>query len=228
MPGLERPAKKTILWLDGRPASLKVVKDYIPLLSVQGIEVVVPPGTGSQDGVFRRCDVAVAPPIYSPEHGWSMGVLERMKCDSIISDESPLKAIFRALAHPWELFMQVVFGVDPGYRCAAVAIADGIVVWTWKGRCGELGKAVVGILEFVPSSSSHIYLGSGPAFEEAEESLIESGIEYTIVEEWGSTSKPYSPPGSLYRMLEDKDLLASLTIAYRGLSGWRWRVLGST
>ncbi|WP_062662750.1 hypothetical protein [Aeropyrum camini] len=120
--------------------------------------------------------------------------------------------------------MHVAVGIDPGRMCTAVALADGLVLWEWKGGCGDLGLAVEGVLARIPHEGSAVYLGSGPSFEEAEKSLAAAGLGYIIVEEWGSTRSPYEPPGGLSGLFSDKDILASITIAYRGLSRWRMRV----
>ncbi|BAA81088.2 hypothetical protein APE_2077.1 [Aeropyrum pernix K1] len=219
--GLGRTLKR-ILWLDGRPSAFRVVKQHRELLARQGVEIEVP--KGGPHPSWAGCEVAVLPPPDSPERSWAEGFVAPLRCRRLVSSKDPLRALYTALAYPSPGFLHVTVGIDPGRMCTAVALADGLVLWEWKGGCGELGPAVRGVLSRIPHEGSAVYLGSGPSFEEAEESLAAAGLGYSIVEEWGSTRSPYEPPGGLSGLFSDKDILASITIAYRGLSRWRMRV----
>jgi len=121
-----------------------------------------------------------------------------------------VRALYKALQHPGDGFVQAVVGVDPGRECAASGIADGLLVWMWRGSCSGVGPSIRLFLERAGPAVSNVFLGSGPRFEEAEESLAYAGLSYMIVEEWGTTSMPYEPPGGVYTSMLDKDLLASL------------------
>ncbi len=207
------------MWLDGRPQALRLAKSMAGLLIVQGIRLAVPRDPGQP--VYG--EVCVIPPEGSPDYRWALEAASKSGCRGLVGDVDPERALYKALHYPGDGFMQAVIGVDPGRECAASAIADGVLVWMWRGRCASVGLSIKGFLDKASPSVLNIFLGSGPSFEEAEYSLALAGLSYTIVEEWGTTSMPYDPPGGVYTSMLDKDLLASLTIAYRGLVGWRGR-----
>lgn len=190
------------------------------LLEAQGVVVRVPRGSR----IDFRADVIVAPLAGSPEYSYYARVVEEAmrRGTAVIEERDAARALYRALAYPWDSFPSVAVGVDPGGSgCAGSAVAEGLLLWVWRGGCSEVGNAVESLAEKVPHDTLTVYLGDGPGFEEAEASLTLHGIGYAVVPEDGSTKRPLAAP-ALAKLL-DRHVLASATIAFRGLTrGQRW------
>jgi len=204
-----------IAWLRGDPQGLRMVRSMTEMLEAQGVRLQVPRGRSLPLGV----DVIVAPLRGSPEWRVYAPLLEEAARAGVgvVEERDPARALYRALAHPWDAFPSVAVGVDPGASgCAAAAVAEGLLLWVWRGECSGLGAAVAGLARRVPHVILTVYLGDGPGFEEAEESLAAHGVGYTVVPEEGSTKRPLGEP-SLAKLL-DRHVLASATIAFRGLA----------
>ncbi len=181
----------------------------------QGIEIVVPRDLGEP----VEGEVLVAPPPSDPLYAAYRPLIESFE-GRIVSDESPRRALFRALSRETGFFKDLVVGVDPGRLCAMAALGDGLVIWVWKGLCSSLGSEVERLMADAPYKSLRAFLGAGPGYLEALKALESLSLPVAIVEESGSTSSPYGVPGGLSGVVRDEDVLAALTIAYKGLSDW--------
>ena len=190
---------------------MRVAREARGLLEAQGILVVFPDPTDELE-----VDVAVEPAPDSPERlaysackvrarHWVRGVRDARLALSL------------AIAAPKGVFDELLIGVDPGTGgCGVTAIADGIVVWAGRGPCESLGERILWLKSWIPSKEYSVYVGSGPGFSVAEDSLASMGISYVVVEEYGTTRHPI-----LWHVLEklrDRDLVASASIALLGAS----------
>ena len=169
-----------------------------------------------------EADVIVAPPE-GPERVLAEAIAGRTST-GIISHMRPRRALYEAIAYPSRSFNKVVVGIDPGKTCAAVAVADGLVIWLWRGDCVDLPVEVDLLRDDAPSRELRVYVGFGWGGEEAAASLRGVGVEVRGVPEEGSTSLPYHAPAGLLEAIDDEDVLAALTIAYRGLTEWPRRI----
>lgn len=204
-----------VAWLRGEPRGLKLLRRFAPILEAQGIYFIVPRGPR----IPSEVDVIVAPLDESPE--WRMYSAAIRDAShrgvGVILDSDPERALYKAIAYPRDSFSSVAIGVDPGASgCAAAALAEGLLLWVWRGGCRELGAALSRFASSVPHDLLTVYLGDGPGFEEAEDSLAAEGVGYVIVPEEGSTKRPLREP--LLARILDRHVLASATIAFRGLS----------
>ncbi len=198
-----------------------MLRARLPLLEAQGIKIALPQRASMPEPV----DVVVAPLKGTPEwriYGGLVSEAMRLRV-RVVKDRDPERALYRALAHPSGEFTDVAVGVDPGASgCAAAAVAEGMVIWAWRGPCSELGASVEDLALKVPHAYFSVYLGDGPGFEEAEASLDLRGIGYHVVSEEGSTRDAFREP-ALAGLL-DRHVLASATIAFRGLARvQQWR-----
>jgi len=208
------PRRLSVVWLRGDPQGFKTLREVMPILEPQGIFVTSPRGGRSWLGG----DVYVAPLPGSPEEAYYREFLSELRASGarLVVERDPYRAIYSAVAHPHGYYSTVAVGIDPGGRCAASAVGDGLLLWTWSGPCSGVGAAVRRAASIMPHITFSVYLGDGPGFEEAELSLVGEGLGYSVVPEQDSTVRPVSL-GVLKRLL-DKDVLASATIAFRGLA----------
>ena len=208
--------RKTIIWLDGRPEALRLVRGLRSILDLQGIKIVIP---ASLDGVEdARGDVVVAPPR-GPEEAIARTIALRTRA-GLISDVKPRRALFKALAYPRKDFDSVAVGVDPGRSCAAAVVADGLLIWYWSGECVDLPVMIESLIEDLGYSAVRVYVGLGTGSVEVIEMLGSNGVTVYGVPEEGSTSSPFQPPLRLVEAIDDEHVLAALTIAYKGLVSW--------
>ncbi|MCE4611072.1 MAG: hypothetical protein F7B17_03780 [Desulfurococcales archaeon] len=192
------------------------------VLELQGIMVRVPSSMDLEELEAMRADVIVAPPE-GPERALAEVIASRTSA-GLVHHVRPRRALYQAIAYPSSSFGKVVVGVDPGKTCAAVAVADGLVVWLWRGDCVDLPVEVDMLRDDAPSREFQVYVGFGWGGEEAAASLRGVGFEVRGVPEEGSTTLPYHAPAGLLEAIDDEHVLAALTIAYRGLTGWPRRI----
>ncbi|MCE4626015.1 MAG: hypothetical protein F7C35_09175 [Desulfurococcales archaeon] len=203
--------RKRVLWLRADKDSNEIYTAVTPLLRVQGVTLIIPP-----PGLLPKADIAVLPSKGTPEELYYRPLLESAGIPSVM-DRDPLRALALALSHPWPP-REVAFGVDPGRSCAVVMIVDGRVLSAFKSDCDMLARSISDLLARIPYQYFNIYLGDGEGVPGAVNSLTDAGLPFTLVREAGSTSNPARTP--LARVLHDKDLIAGLTIALRGVYGW--------
>ncbi len=180
-------------------------------MKAQGVELIIP-GPGS----LPPADIALLPGPETPEYSYYVPRLREMGVPFIASID-PLTGLSRSLAYPRPNPETLIIGVDPGSTCGYVAVSDSNVLLGGKVECSLLGPKAIELAVRIPASNRMVFVGDGYGAATAVESLLEYGVEFTLVGERGSTSRPARGP--LERVLKDKDLLASLTIALRGAYG---------
>ncbi len=186
-----------------------VIPSRLDMLEAQGIKVIVP-----RPGRLPRADLAVLPEPSSPEHRYYRPLLEEAGIPHV-SHRDPLTGLALALAYPLASLGSLVAGIDPGRRCGLVVLGGTLVIHASKVLCESIGRELHSLLARIPHSQRMILLGDGEGVMEAAASLEQEGLSYRLVHEWGSTSSPARGP--VEDVLKDKDLLAGLTIALRGV-----------
>ncbi len=200
-----------VAWLRGDPESMRGLSKVAPLYEAQGVVFLLP-----APGEPVIADVAVLPREGSPEgllYDYSV-----VRASRIVRKPGFRESLFDALSGPRGFFRSLVIGLDPGRECGASVIGDGLLLDASRMPCGEVGGYARGILADAPYRVYSIYLGDGPGFEDAAASLSGEGLEYTVLEE-GYTTRGPLPGGGL---VKDKDILASIRIAYKGVYGGDW------
>lgn len=158
-------------------------------------------------------DVAVLPPEGSPEdllYDYSL-----VRASRYVRRKGFRESLFHALAGPSGVFRSLIIGLDPGRECGASVIGDGLLIDASRVGCSSVGGYARGILDDAPYRLYSIYLGDGPGFEEAAASLAGAGLDFTVLEEGYTTRAPLPRLG----LVKDKDILASIRIAYKGVYG---------
>lgn len=152
-------------------------------------------------------EVAVMPMPGSPEY--------RLLADKVngrpkIFEENPLRALLLAIAYPLRSFSSLRVGIDPGRRsCGVAALADGLLFHASSIDCSEVGREASSIIKAVPSGSSSVFLGSGTGWEEAADALLEAGVEFKVVDEYGTSKGDLGLP----LPLKDKNMRAAVRLA---------------
>ncbi|GAB6147966.1 hypothetical protein [Stetteria hydrogenophila] len=177
------------------------------LLEPQGYTFLLPP-----PGSRVVADVAVMPLPGSPE--WAAYRSTRIDARGVVSERDPWLALALAVAYPKRGFTRLLVGVDPGGSCGVSAVADGVVIYTGKAPCSQVGGLVSWITSWVPHSRLSVYIGTGPGYPEASLSLEEAGVPYMEADE-SETSDP-AVPGLARHAWKDRDLRASTLIALLG------------
>jgi len=204
-------SRRIIAWLRGDPRALGVARRHQELLEAQNILFVYPPPDRLVDA-----DIVVAPLPDSPEEPLYRPVLDEYR-GPVVRDRDPHAALSRSLAYPKDMFTRLIIGVDPGRECGVAAIVDGIVIQLSKRPCPDLAPTVRELAALYPSTRVETYIGDGHGLAAATASMDELGLEYVIVDEYGTT-RPPSYAG-LFSLVRDKDLLAGLAIALKGAYG---------
>ncbi|AMD30694.1 hypothetical protein [Acidilobus sp. 7A] len=195
----ERLVARSLLWLRADPEAIRELKCRLWLLQQQGVRVTFDPSSS--------WEVAVMPLAGSPEYALLAGAVDgRPK----VFEPDPLRALLLALAYPSGSFSSLQVGVDPGRRaCGVAAIADGLVFHASPSACGDVGREVSRIVRAAPSERYRVLLGSGTGWEEVAGSLLEAGLQFEVVDEYGTTSSRLELPVRL----KDRNLRAALRLA---------------
>jgi hypothetical protein len=188
------------------------------MLELQGVKLVVPSSLEMGELEGLRASVVVAPPR-GPERPLAEA-LARASGARLVASERPRRALYVSLAHPSGVFGELAVGVDPGDTCAAAALGDGLLIWTWRGPCVDLPAEVERLSDDVDALRFRVYVGFGSGGREAALALGSLGYEVRGVPEEGSSSSPYNAPLGLSGAIDDEHVLAALTIAYKGLTRW--------
>lgn len=208
---------RVIAWLRGDPTSIAVVKDHKELLEAQGVILLTPSITSE-----LRVDVIVEPLKGEPE--WLLYKSHsRIRAKYIIGAnvENPYKALALSLIAPKPRYSMAAIGIDPGTSaCGFSLIADDILLMAKKISCSKTLQMLDWIREWLPTNSIKIFLGKGPGLNYLRELLEASRIDYQIVDEDYTTSRPTY--WHISRILRDKDLTASVTIALKGVLDIVW------
>jgi len=204
-------SRRVIAWLRGDPRGLRVARQHQEILEAQSILLVYPSPERLVDA-----DIVVAPLPGSPEEPLYRATLDEYK-GPVVRERDPHAALSRSLSYPKDRFARLIIGVDPGRDCGVAAIVDGIVISLTRRPCTDLAPTVRELAGLYPSSRVETYIGDGYGLAAAAASMDEHGVEYVIVDEYGTT-RPPSYAG-LFSLVRDKDLLAGLAIALKGAYG---------
>ena len=197
-----------IAWLRGDPESIRGVRERLPLLEGQGILVLFP-----APGEPVDADVAVLPPPGSIEdHVYDYSVV---RAGRLVRVEGFRRALFESIAGVRGRFSYVAAGVDPGRECGVSLLGDGVLLDATRLDCQGVGGYIKGLLDDVPHDWYTVFVGDGPGFGDAVESLEAEGLRYVVLEE-SYTTRGVLP---VYPWVRDKDILASIRIAYKGVYG---------
>jgi len=201
-------ATTRIVWVRGDPDSIRLIKEAMALLRPQGVEIIIP-----EPGQELEADVVVEPAGSVPEarilHEASIRVRH-----VVSGEEDPRRALAIALSMPRGSFRELIIGVDPGASCGMSAIADALILWAGRVSCSMVGEKILWLKSWIPHDRISVFIGRGPGSAVAEHSVIEAGLEYRLVEEYGTTAQPIL--WDVLRVLGDRDLVASASIALLG------------
>ncbi|ADL19773.1 hypothetical protein ASAC_1368 [Acidilobus saccharovorans 345-15] len=157
--------------------------------------------------VASSWEVAVMPVPGSPEY--------RLLADKVdgrpkIFEEDPLRALLLAIAYPLSSFSSLRVGIDPGRRsCGVAALADGMIFHASSVGCSDVGREAASIIRAAPAESFSVFLGSGTGWEEVASSLLEAGVEFKVVDEYGTSRGDLGLP----LPLKDKNMRAAVRLA---------------
>jgi len=197
---------KHVLWLRGDRDSIMLYRKTYSVLRAQGYTLEVPSIGSRLEG-----DLAVFTARASPEHKYYASRLP--PGTPSIFEKNPVAALARVIAYPDPELGVLRIGVDPGRRCGVTFVGDGVLFYWEKVECDSLPDIAV-LARRIPAGSVEVLLGDGEGLGEAIRGFEGLGFNVGIVEEHHTTSTPVS--WSIARMLGDKDLAASLSIALRG------------
>ena len=189
---------RTLCWLRGDPEGIRVVRALKDLLEAQDVTIVLP-----EPGSRVECDVAVL-----GVEGRVLNIIVRAQ--AVVDEVDAWRALFKALSHPGG-FRSLRVGLDPGVTCSIAAYADNILVWVEKLDCGSVGRRIKWLVEVVEPRRYNVNVGSGPGLERLLENLVKEGVEFNIVPEERTTTKPVL--SRLREHVKDEDILAAMTIA---------------
>ncbi len=149
------------------------------------------------------CDVTVL-----GIEGKLLGV--NVRSSGFVEDPSAWRALLKALSHPLG-FNHLRIGLDPGVTCSLAAYADNLLIWVEKLDCNITGKRVKWLLEIVEPRRYTVNVGSGEGFERLAESLLAENLNFNIVPEETTSTRPIL--SRLKEIIGDEDILAAMTIA---------------
>lgn len=204
-------SKRSIAWLRGDPESISFIKQIMKLLEIQGIRILL-----QRQEEFIDADIIVLPKRNSPEEKFFERVVSSFN-GPLISEEDPVKALVYAITYPRKGFKKLIFGIDPGKECGIASIGDTLIVFVSKVDCSMVGSTIRELVKSIPAKTSEVYVGNGHGFIDAIASLSQSGIEYFIVDETGTTGA--SSINHVSEIVKDRDIIAGITIALRGAYG---------
>ena len=201
--------RRTIAWLRGDPQSIEVIRKLKELLSLQGIDVILP-------SLDKRLsvDVAVLPKPDSPESRTRWQIYAKYIIDYV---NDPWQALSLAIVAPKKTFRTLSIGIDPGPSFLGLsAIADNVLLWISKLSLRELKKEITWLKNWIPSLITKIYVGGGEYSKNVTKELNDLKYDIKIINEDGTTSMPSN--WCILEAIRDRDLMASITIALIGLS----------
>jgi len=207
---LARGASRSIAWLRGDPAALRLAAEARGLLGIQGLALYIPGGLGPV-----RADVVVEPLPGTPE--WRAYSTVEVMARYRVSHPDPLTALALAVAAPRRGFSRLLLGVDPGGTCAGSLVGDSLLLSVFRAPCASLGEKALDASKRIPAGRFEVIVGSGPGFEEAASSLARAGVPFRVADESWTTSRP-----SLWvplQALGDRDIAAAATIALLAAAG---------